>query len=789
MVWLVLRLLAVYFATAAVLLYLAHRFVLPLRPWVAILLVLGPGILVGKAMVTAGVYAPLDITYLGQPLASYSSEMRMTSVETPLLSDVVSAMIPWRKAVREAVKNGRLPLWNRFQMAGEPLLAVQLPAVLHPGVWIGFLLPLAQAWTFDMALRFFLALLCGYLFFRDVRCGELASLLGAAAWAFSDFLVFYVGYAVMPTVSAFPLLLLGLSRLVRDQDRRAVTVTIVALLVMLASGHPETLLHSVAGAGIFFLFQLGLAGRNRRMRPVLLSLLAGAISLGLSAAILLPFVEALPHTLQHVMRQAVYAHQPRSAAMEESLDRLFQNVVPYAFGVSGKGKTVAGFGIPAGYAGSLLFPLAVLGVAARRREKWPVLVLLFLGVGLWARLPILADAVARLPLFDIAINEYTVFLAAFALAALAAFGADELAQGRRRWVFVACAVAATGIFAAINLGCKRALAALEMPEGYRDLHMWLQTAPPAVAALVLALRARRHPGTVAVATLLAFLLVQRGLEEANVYPTCPSHTFYPSIEVLEKIPRGMPYRFAAVGYTFIPNASALYELEDVRGYVSMTLTSLAETFPLWCVPQPVWFNRVDDPTRPFLSFLNVRYVLADPGYVAPKGWKVLAEDRAGRVLENPAALPRAFVPRYLRYAKDSVQQFEILKSIDNFANYGVVEGVPEPRAASDWAKNGEANVRIVSYVSQKMTLEVEAKEPTLVATSTTRWPGWKIALDGREIPAVPYNLGFFALRVPAGKHQVLIRYWPNGFAWGLLVSGLTLLFSVVLVLFRRRSQA
>ena len=91
----------------------------------------------------------------------------------------------------------------------------------------------------------------------------------------------------------------------------------------------------------------------------------------------------------------------------------------------------------------------------------------------------------------------------------------------------------------------------------------------------------------------------------------------------------------------------MYGLEDVRGYEAMTLERLTETFPLWCVPQPVWFNRIDDPTKPFLSFLNVRYVIAPVGHSPPPGWNVLAEDGSLRLLENPAALPRAFVPRWI----------------------------------------------------------------------------------------------------------------------------------------------
>jgi hypothetical protein len=68
---------------------------------------------------------------------------------------------------------------------------------------------------------------------------------------------------------------------------------------------------------------------------------------------------------------------------------------------------------------------------------------------------------------------------------------------------------------------------------------------------------------------------------------------------LEAIPRHVPHRMTAIGYNFIPNIAALYEVEDVRGYEAMTFKPLFETYPLWCVHQPVWYNRVDDPRGPF----------------------------------------------------------------------------------------------------------------------------------------------------------------------------------------------
>ena len=290
-------------------------------------------------------------------------------------------------------------------LAGEPLLAVQQPAVLHPGTWIGFLLPLAQAWTFEMAFRYLLALLGAYLFLRELACGEVAALFGAVGWAFSDYLVFFLGYPLTPAAAPLPLLLLGLRRLVTDGDRRAVMLTVAALLLVLTSGHPETLLHVVAGGGIYFLFELAFAGSGRRVRPLLLALLAGALTLGLSAILLLPLAEALPHTAEQFARTHIFAHARKSFPIRESFRHLAHDALPFAFGVSGKGEILQGFAEPSVYAGAVLFPFAALGIFSRRREKWPLIAVGLLGIAMDARAIGIADAVSSLPLFDIGIND------------------------------------------------------------------------------------------------------------------------------------------------------------------------------------------------------------------------------------------------------------------------------------------------------------------------------------------------------------------------------------------------
>jgi membrane protein YfhO len=778
---LVLRLIAVYAATTALCLFLVSHFIRPLRLRTAFLLAAAPLLLTGKAFVTAGVYAPLDITYEAPPLSALRANLGVGPPRTPVLVDVVASYIPWRKAVREALENGRLPLWNRFSLAGEPLLAVQEPAVFHPFTAVGLLLPLPQSWTLEMALRLFLALLCAYLFFSDLGCGELPAMLGAFGWAFSAFLVFYLGYPLSPGTAPLPLLLLALRRIAREPGPRALVLTVVALLLVVAAGHPETLLHVVAGAGVYFLYELARAGRGRGWPAFRVALAAGAFAIGLSAILLLPFFEILPHTREHGLRAEVYSEADRSAQIATSARHLLQNAIPWSFGVSGRGEVLPGFELPASYAGALIFPLALVGLGSRRKAKWIFLAFSVAGLLLHARFLFVADALASLPLFDLAINERLAFLAVFGNVALAVLGLERLAAGEGRRAFLLGTIAAALVFALFFFVRAARLDDLRMPRGEQLARSGLQVVPLLLAATAVGLLARRGRHRRAAAAVLFLFAGAAVLEARGVYGTFPARAFYPDLPVLETIPRSAPWRTAPIGYVFPPNMSTLYELEDVRGYVSLTLASLAETFPIWCVSMPVEWNRVADPTTPFLAFLNARYVVAPLPYRTPAGWTVLDEGREGRLIENPGALPRAFAPRSVRHENDPVRRLDLLRRVPDFAAEGIVDGT---RGSNVPVTNGPAEVRITRYVGGELGLEIDARGEAIVGTSIPRWPGWKLALDGKEAPLVGYNHAFLAFRVPAGRHTARLEYRPDGFTYGAAISAGTLAIALVLLAWR-----
>ncbi|HLN59625.1 MAG TPA: hypothetical protein VK416_13770, partial [Thermoanaerobaculia bacterium] len=243
-----------YAAAASLVLFLAHRFVAPVPRGARLALAVLPLVFTGKAFLIGGVYGPADLYYGHDPWKRTARAQAIGPAQNPILSDVAFANIPWRGAVRESLVNGRIPLWNRFVLVGSPLFPAAGDAFLHPGTWLGIFLPVGLSFLFSCTFTLFLALLCAFLFFRDHELSTVPALLGAVAWGFSTCLLFWDGFAIGPTIATFPLLLLSLRRLARHPGAASVVLAVIALLLGIAGGHPESFFHCLAVGAVYFVW-------------------------------------------------------------------------------------------------------------------------------------------------------------------------------------------------------------------------------------------------------------------------------------------------------------------------------------------------------------------------------------------------------------------------------------------------------------------------------------------------------------------------------------------------------
>ena len=149
--------LILYFVTAGAILFVWHRFVQPVPRAAALVLLLLPTLFTGRALFTGRVYAPIDLNYHFDPLASMATRVGIDRIANPLPSDVAVQFLPWNAALRWSIGHWQWPLWNPFELSGNVLAAAAQAAPFHPVTLLGLLLPPPDAPGFIASMTYFLA--------------------------------------------------------------------------------------------------------------------------------------------------------------------------------------------------------------------------------------------------------------------------------------------------------------------------------------------------------------------------------------------------------------------------------------------------------------------------------------------------------------------------------------------------------------------------------------------------------------------------------------------------------
>lgn len=740
--------LLVYTLTAAALLWLAHRFVRPLSRWAALILYLLPFAFFGYALVTSRVVAPVDLAYQTVPLSWMKAETGVEEISPGFHSDVYTEFVPWREALRWSLANGEWGLRDPFAMSGDVLLAAQQAAVYWPVTLVALLMPAALSFTYTGAVTLLIAALCMFLLARELDCGEAASLIGAAGWAFATAMLAFALVTMSATWAWCPLLLVAVHRVIRSGAALLLTFVLTALLY---SSHPESAVLAVLLGLIYAAFHL------RSWRPIPAAIGAGVVALLLSAIHLLPFLEALPQSMEHASRRSMPAPQPAQAT--EVLARVASSFIPY---LHGRRWTADFEWFDTGVVGSVILALAIWAVArVRNRTTW-----FFAGLALFcllghAKWPPLVTLMQKVPVLSIALTDRLSFGFALCLCVLAAIGAQHL--DRRAAVVMGALLVALSL---ANWWAVQTPLVTHDVKRYGDLAIAAELAALALAAALVTWRPR------AAALLLALVVAQRAATEEGIYKSFHQRQAYPRIAMFDAVTSG---RITGHGNALIPQTGTMYGLEDVRGFPALTFQRYFETFPLWCVHQPVFYNRVDDLTRPFLSFLNVRYAVTWDRDPPPPGWREVARQQGSMLLENTNALDRAFVPPTIRVGTLT----EMLQETDFRTRAYLEADLPNGDRA-----NGPGTVTI-KHARLGYDLDARMENDGWIVTSITAWKGWRAYVDGRRVQTQFANHAFLAVHVPRGAHKVTLRYWPESFVWGRAITAATLLAAAIALLWRR----
>ena len=612
-------------------------------------------------------------------------------------------------------------------------------------------------------------------------------------------MAFFVLWSLGNSWALFPLVLFATRRSVHLPGIRSTAILATTLTLLLLAGHPETAFHIVFCGSLYAIVEMLVLRRNI-VRPLASALAAGVIALLLCAIYILPIFEAAPQTMEQQFRTGGYLDVPRGVAGVESGARILTDLFPHLHGRYWNWKDPHWVPLETSAVGSILLALAAYAIIrVRRREVAFFAALALFGILARAAWAPLAAVLQKLPLFDITLNERFCFAAAFSLVILGALGIEHALRRRDRALFYTLAAAmfffAAGAFTINRLN----IMAHSLPE-WGVYTLFGELTCLGVGAILIAILWSRDRATApateqssnrtALATTTAIfilIVIQRWQAGNDIYPTLPAFAAYPPVPILRSLPRetGEPFRIVGRAHALVPGTSALYELEDARGYEALSFSRYVATYDAWCKHQPVWFNRVDDLTKPFLSMLNVRYAIASDKLPAPDGWRRVAVQRGAELLENTRVLPRAFVPDHAVFGTSFDGTLDAMKAATDFRQRAWIEA---PLPAGD---RGNAGCTVASVRRDDGDLIVEAATSAggWVVITEPAWDGWRVYIDGRRVQHFYANVAFLGVFVPPGGHTIRLTYLPESFVRGRAISFSTLALLLgggVFVRLRRR---
>jgi hypothetical protein len=694
---------------------------------------------------------------------------------------------PWRSYLGDALREGRLPLWDPHRFLGVPFAANSQTAVWYPPNWAFAAGDTIGVLSWLAVLSRLAALLLAYWFFRTVRLHPMAAAAGAIIFVFNGF---QTAWAVHPTFIAssmwLPLALGGFTRGIRDARPWGLALAGIGLALSVLGGHVQIALYvwglAAIWAGVEATARIRAAPRGSRggiAAKVGVSGL-GAFAVGASLASLQLLSTA------ELSDRIVRAEEPYEQAIATALppEHLAGLVIPDRFGniIDDNYDGELNSTETAGYAGVAGLLLAGVGATAWRNRY----ALAFAGFGLGGVLLALGTPLYRLAYELIPGLSRTrgvtrlLFVVGVAVAGLAAVGLDRLLHSERirlRAVLVPAGLLAVALLLAVWLPT----ASIGSPYLVRRVALAAILLVAGGVAAVVAASRLTGAKTWAAAGLLGLLVLDlwipgfafhRFQEPAEAEPQPPT------IEVLrsEDDPRG---RIAHLEGTWLtPNAGLEHRLFDVHGSDTFILRSSVELLSLVEDQLEAARDRntvlafpPTDAEHPVLDLVGVRF-LAGPG----DPWS--SELARAGITTRLTAFPAAFLACARPAGAAPLEQVGDASPDELRA----VVFTDAEASASDCA-GGSA--RIERYDAEEVVVTAMARGQGIVVLGDAWYPGWTAAVDGRPTPVLRVNHALRGVVVPSGPHTVTFSYRPAWLVPGLVATALGALAALALLVLHR----
>ncbi len=184
-----------------------------------------------------------------------------------------------------------------------------------------------------------------------------------------------------------------------------------------------------------------------------------------------------------------------------------------------------------------------------------------------------------------------------------------------------------------------------------------------------------------------------------------------------------------------------------------------------------YFSKMDTVRIPkILNMLNTKYM-------------IFGNAEKPDAVVNPNANGNAWFVSNVKFAENPNEEIKQIGEIDSKKVAIISKDDQNYFEGKQMAADSTAILNLTKYQPNELEFKTQSKTPQLAVFSEIYYPkGWKMLIDGNEVPYIKANYLLRAVHVPAGNHMVKMVFEPAVIAKGKLISmiafGLFLLLSL-----------
>jgi len=727
------------------------------------------------------------------------------------LTDVFSQLYPWRSLAMDLIRHGIPPLWNSFSFSGYPLLANWQSAPFYPLNLLMLIFGNIHGYGIMVFLQPILTASFMYIFLRQLKLSRVAASLGGLVSAYSGFVMVYLEYATIGQIMIWlPLVLYLFEKYFEKRQIRFLALSSICLFPVLTGGFFQPAFYVILIASLYFLFRcLSLPSTTNKSKLITLGAAFILIGIATAAIQLVPTAELLKYSIRNLDSNITDYHYGLLP-----LQNLVSFLAPDFFGSPATANYWGAiqYQEATGYFSVIALALTIVGISAKKRGwRLNLFSTLFIGSVLLAFDNPIGRLIYQLkfPLLSTGYASRWLIITAFSGAFLSAAAIERFNQ--KKLTFVLSVI--LGILVLIYGLIWKAVIPISpnhIPVVLRNLLLPIALL---VAGIAICIFIRNKNW----AKWLLLILIAFDLGRFTIKFTPFSKPQYTSqaIPVFEYIKSQSKFdRVISDSGPILPANTWIYpKLYSPTGYDPLLIKDYAVFFRGLNMGQEKASEingRLDDGlfTRylnlvnlnsPLIDLVGAKYLLTvkyDPygkirpwgkineGAVNPDHYKPVFEDGETAVLQNQKVLPRASLYYNAESETDSVKAVEKLVAGFDFRNKILID----KEHPIQYIPGEDDTVEITGYSANKVNFRVKTQNGAYLFLTDTFFPGWQVSINGKRGEILRADSVFRAVEVPQGDTHIEMIYSPNSYKAGAAISTTSLLFIVILPIFKIRNR-